>query len=162
MLIQATSQRGRKRELATRLDLRAVRGADDEPAFWIEVKTGPGSLDEIREFQLDCSDCDDIMNAVITSGMPAFIVHCQMGKVPEPPTMRLVGQGVWWTTLTEFARSFKDVRPRRGNERKFAAYYGPDCFHPIETFGGFLSKGGLKREMARLAKSGCPQLYRRS
>ena len=160
VLVQATGRRGRRRELATRLDLQAVRRDDGAPCFWIEIKTGPGSIDEIPEFQLDCSDCDDIMNAVRVSGLPAFLVHCQMGKIPQPPTMRLVGHGVWWTTLPAFAEAFKDVRPRRGNERKHAAYFQTTCFSTLATFGQFLSDGGLDEQRAILAASGCPVLYR--
>lgn len=161
VVIQATGRRGRRRELATTLDLRARKLADNSPAFWVEIKTGPGSIDEISEFQLDCSDCDDIMNAVRTSGIPALLVHCQIAKFPQPPTMRLLGQAVWWTDLRAFANAFNAVRARRGNERKFAAYFDTKCFRPVATFGTFLAEGGHTAIAEALARDGCPTLYHR-
>jgi hypothetical protein len=160
VLIQATAARGRRRQLATKLDLEALHAADRTRTFWIELKTGPGAIDKMAEFQLDCSDCDDIMNVVRTSGLPAFLVHCQIVKVPEPPTMRLAGDALWWTDLASFEAAFEDVHARRGNERKQAAYFDPSCFKPIESFGEFLVTGGLDRVVEALAAGGCPQLYR--
>jgi hypothetical protein len=158
VLIQAATRGGRRRTLATRLDLEALRRADGMRAFWVEVKTGPGAADEMGRFQLDCSDCDDIVNVVRTSGLPAFVVHCQVRKVPEPPTMRLTGHALWWTDLDTFRDSFIEIENRR-DERKRAAYFDPACFRPIESFGEFLSSGGLDEAIERLAADGCPGLY---
>lgn len=105
--------------------------------------------------------CDDIMNTVRSSGLPALLIHCQVMKVPEPPAMRITGTALWWTDLEQFASAFTDVRPRRGNERKEAAYFSPSCFQPIDTLGRFLSGGWLDRASRSLAGEGCPALYRK-
>jgi hypothetical protein len=167
IIIQATARRGRRRELATKLDFKAVQKADGIPVFWLELKTGPGSIerpgqpdeDAMAEFQLDCSDCDDITNTVISSGLPAILLHCQVVRHPEPPTMRIVGKALWWTDLESFTSKFKDVRARRGNERKQAAYFDTSCFQPIGALSDFLMGGWIERAKEALSKNGCPALY---
>ena len=41
-----------------------VLGENQDPLFHIELKTGPGTLSQMREFQLDVNDSNDIMGAV--------------------------------------------------------------------------------------------------
>jgi hypothetical protein len=159
--IQSTGQRGRRRALATRLDLHALERDSRERAFWIELKTGPGSAEEMAEFQLDCSDCDDIENTVKTSGNIAFLFHVQMSKVPEPPTMRIIGNQIWWTDLFSFANAFLQTKPRRGNERKIAAYFDPSCFKRLEIFADYLIGAEMRKMLKRFDREGCPSLYRR-
>jgi hypothetical protein len=162
IIIQATARRGRSRELATKLDFEALDKENASRVFWIELKTGPGAIGEdMAEFQLDCSDCDDIMNVVNTSGLPALLAHCQVAKHPEPPTMRITGIKLWWTDLESFAKSFKDVRARRGNERKQAAYFETDCFRELDELANFLEGGWLERATKATSKQGCPILYRK-
>jgi hypothetical protein len=161
VLIQANTARGGRRKPATKLDLEAVDPSTGQRHFWIELKTGPGSIDEIPEFQLDTTDCDDIQNAVLTSGVPALLIHCQVEKQPSPPTMRLTPQGLWWTDLGAFAGSFIKAAPRRGNERKNAASFAPNCFQRIDTLAGFLAGGGIAKLAADLRAQGCAPLYKR-
>lgn len=157
--VQATSRRGGPRERATRLDLIARADRSGAPSFWLEVKTGPGSVDEMSAFQLDCSDCDDITNAMAVSGMPSVLLHSQMAKVPEPPTVRLVGKGLWWTDVFAFAEAFQEVKPRRGNERKLAAYFEASCFRPLESLAEYVASRTYARHAERLKAHGAPALY---
>lgn len=160
--IQATARRGRPRVLATRLDLEVVHADSRVRAAWIELKTGPGAINEISEFQLDCSDCDDIENVVRTSGVPAILMHCQIAKSPEPPTMRLTGLDLWWTDLHSFAKAHTGVKPRRGNERKLAAYFATNCFRPIDGLGPHIASMLRMSSLPPAPATNCPALYDRS
>jgi hypothetical protein len=160
--IQATARRGRRREKAERLDLLATDRTTGEPLFWTEVKTGPGSATQMSAFQLDCSDCDDITNTMETSGLPAILVHCQIAKVPQPPTMRLVGNDAWWTDIFDFAEAFRQTAPRRGNERKLAAYFSISCFRPMGDLVGYLVNKQYRSDLARLRRDGVPVLYQQA
>jgi hypothetical protein len=157
--IQATGRRGGRREKAERLDLLATDRPSGEAMFWIEVKTGPGSPTEMSAFQLDCSDCDDITNTMGTSGLPAILIHSQIAKVPQPPTMRLIGSDAWWTDIFAFADAFQKTAPRRGNERKIAAYFSTSCFRPLADLVGYLVNKQYLADLERLRKGGVPALY---
>ena len=63
--------------LLTALDF-AVLEKDRGPLFHIELKTGPGGMAEMREFQLDVNDSNDIMGAVNNTQLPAYIFHIQV------------------------------------------------------------------------------------
>jgi hypothetical protein len=56
--------------------------------FGIENKAGRSSIREMRQFQLDCSDCDTILNDMRRSNIPAYLIHAQVLEVwDKPPTV---------------------------------------------------------------------------
>jgi hypothetical protein len=52
----------------------------ERPLFHIEQKTGPGSIDEMSEFQLDLNDYNDLVGATNKTGLPTYIIHVQAGQ----------------------------------------------------------------------------------
>lgn len=103
------------------------------PLFHIELKSGPSTIDEMREFQLDINDSDDIIGAANNTGLPVYVFHVQTAFEYEPPTRSSVVRGMWWTDIFTLLDHTLAVRARRG-EDKDAGYYSPSAFSPIETF----------------------------
>ncbi len=111
------------------------------PRFHIELKTGPMSVTDMNEFQLDVNDFDDIIGASCFTGLPSYIFHVQMGMRYEPPTRELVSLGMWWTDFRRLRDHLVGLRKRR-NEDKYAGYFNTDAFHPIETFSAEIARKG--------------------
>lgn len=135
-----------------------------EHLFGIEMKTGQagigrGAVRQMSEFQLDCSDCDDIATVAEKIGLPVFLVHAQVVERATPPTRRFEGIGYWWTdpyTMSErcdrVANRAREVRP--------AAYYPVGMFRPLVEFAAYLESGELKTLRKRIAQEGrFPALY---
>jgi hypothetical protein len=127
-----------KRQAAALLDtLDFLVSGPKHPLFHIELKTGPGSIERMKEFQLDINDSNDIIGAVKYTNLPAYIFHAQVVHEYAPPTRYSVAVGLWftdvWTLLSE--RKSKKKRP---NEEKLAAYYRPSAFKPIAEFAAEL------------------------
>lgn len=158
VIVRRPAKSGQKRPLATELDLHLL-DAGGVRVLWIEVKTGMNSVTQMKEFQLDCSDCNDIMNVVKISGVPALIAHAQVIKVPNAPTMRLVGQDAWWVDMYTFRDAFRHCVERRGDGRKKAAVFDPSCFKEMAELADFFSRGGIEQLTARMAQEGVPVLY---
>jgi hypothetical protein len=106
----------------------------DVPAFHIEMKTGPGSIDEMDEFQLDVNDSNDIARVCSSSAVPAYIFHVQVAEEYAPPTRHSVAVGMWWTDCFRLGENLRNIRPRRGEEDKNAGYYSAKAFLPMEDF----------------------------
>ena len=104
-----------------------------KPVFHIELKTGPGSIDDMSEFQLDVNDSNDIIGAVKNTGLPAYIFHCQVVHEYEPPTRCSVARGMWFTDIWTLKANQKDTRQRQGEYKK-ASYYKTAAFKPIGQF----------------------------
>jgi hypothetical protein len=107
------------------------------PIFHIELKTGPGSIDEMKEFQLDVNDSNDIIGAVKKTGLPAYIFHAQVVHAYAAPTRYSVPKGIWYTDIWTLKSRQKATRQRRGEDKK-AGYYHTDAFRPIGEFVGEL------------------------
>jgi len=122
------------------------------PLFHIELKSGPSSIEEMREFQLDINDSDDIIGAVINTGMPAYIFHVQTAFQYNPPTRSSVVRGMWWTDIFTLLEHRLAVRARRG-EDKDAGYYSPSAFSLISTFPQELSNKRYVELSERLKSS---------
>jgi len=101
--------------------------------FGIENKTGRSSLKDMSQFQLDCSDCDAILNDMRRLKMPAYIIHAQVLEVWQPPTMGFQIVGLWWTDVYKLTEHFKKVQQRK-DEQRGAAYSGKKAFSDIGTF----------------------------
>jgi hypothetical protein len=107
--------------------------AEDTPLFHIELKSGPGAIGQMREFQLDINDSNDTIGAVLNTQLPAYIFHVQLEHTYEPPTRVTVARGIWWTDIFALLEKLIAVRARRG-EDKMAGYYSPSAFKPIALF----------------------------
>jgi len=103
------------------------------PLFHIELKSGPSAIDEMREFQLDINDSDDIIGAANNTGLPVYVFHVQTAFEYKPPTRSSVVLGIWWTDIFSLLEHRLAIRARRG-EDKDAGYYSPSAFSPIGTF----------------------------
>ncbi|MGE5114535.1 MAG: hypothetical protein ACM3JB_27050 [Acidobacteriaceae bacterium] len=101
--------------------------------FHIELKSGPGSIDEMKEFQLDINDSNDIIGVVQKTELPAYIFHGQLDHEYSPPTRRTIAKGMWFTDIFTLLDNRLSVKARRG-EDKDAGYYSPKAFRPIEEF----------------------------
>lgn len=101
--------------------------------FHIELKAGPGSIEEMSEFQLDINDSNDIIGVVNRTHLPAYVFHVQLDHEYLPPTRRTVAAGIWFTDIVTLLENRTAVRNRRG-EQKDAGYYKPSAFRTIDQF----------------------------
>jgi hypothetical protein len=153
-------ERRRKREPAKQLDFLAVERASYQPLFWLELKTGRNALSDMRTFQLDKSDCDDVLNVVKVTGLPALLCHVCVAQEFQPPTSRFIGAGIWWTDIFAMRDSFIEIRRRRFDSGKEAAHFAPTCFRELNVLAKMLSQGYHFALQWRLAREGIPKLYR--
>jgi hypothetical protein len=121
------------------------------PLFHIEQKTGPGSIEEMTEFQLDVNDFNDIVGATNTTRLPSYIVHVQAAQDYALPTRKTVIIGMWWTDIFKLQAHQKRIALRR-NEDKKAVYYAPSAFSAIDTFADELLVSGYKQLAATLSR----------
>jgi len=137
------------------IDFMAVDTRDDTPVLGIELKTGKGYIgrhgigSKIGEFQLDTSDCDDILTVMSRVQVPVYLAHAQVIDRAEPPTVRYAALGVWWTDLFSMADNFDRVQ-KRPRETRMAAYYDTAMFQPLPTLLDHITGGGLDAVRARL------------
>ncbi len=128
--------------------------------FGIENKTGRSSLTEMSQFQLDCSDCDTIINDMRRLNVPAYIIHAQVLEVwDRPPTVGFKANGLWWTDVYQMAEHFKKVQ-QRGDENRNAAYFGKKAFHDISTFPDAVEGKSGETLVERFKREGIPKMYR--
>lgn len=147
-----------RRELAVTLDYRMIERG--EHVGWVELKTGQRSIDEFETFQLDHSDCDDILNVVRTTNLPAYVFHAQLDREYYPPSDHSVPRGLWWTDIYAMAGAYRESRRRRTNGGKMAAHFEPGCFARLESLGPALRDGHHRMLQERLRRDGLPVLYR--
>ncbi|MBB2943277.1 hypothetical protein FB565_002990 [Actinoplanes lutulentus] len=138
---------------------------NDVPVAGFELKSGKkaaargdGVGDPMSRFQLDTTDCDDILTVVDRESFPIYLVHAQIIGRANPPTEIYRGVGLWWADLWSMEDKFLsvDVRPR---ETRNAAYYKPTMFRPIREFSPFVQEGGIAANQAKLEQYGPPSLY---
>jgi hypothetical protein len=110
------------------------------PIALIEMKTGPGAIDQMKEFQLDENDFDDISAAAVSSGLPTYVVHVQVGTEVVPPTVRALAMNMWWTDLLTLRRNLLRTGKRR-DEAKKAGYFNPAAFWSGETLSAEFANG---------------------
>jgi len=136
--------------------------AQPQELFAVELKTGSSSIGGtggMSQFQLDTSDCDQIMEFVQRRRLPAYVVHAQVVEQYEPPTTRYVALALWWTDIYQMAEAFQMVR-RRQTEQRQAAFFHRKCFQPIATFAEAIRERHYEALAQRLRREGMPTLYR--
>jgi len=117
--------------------------------FHIELKSGPGSIEQMKEFQLDVNDFNDIAGAINNTGVPAYIFHLKLDQEHRAPTRRTIAAGMWWTDPETLRANLKNIKKRRG-EDKPAAYFRPSAFRPWSVF----EKELASRRFEELARAG--------
>lgn len=145
-----------KKEGAATLSVLDFQVSDDSrkpavPIFHIEQKTGPGSIQEMSEFQLDVNDFNDIAGATNNTTRPTYVVHVQARKEYSFPTHRTVIGGLWWTDVFTLQSHEKRVAQRRGEDKR-AIYYDPAAFQSIESFRDELEAKRYLELAKRLAR----------
>jgi hypothetical protein len=127
------------------LDFIVEQGKENtfEALFHIELKSGPGNIDEMSEFQLDINDSNDIIGVVNNTHLPAYIFHVQLRHEYRAPTRCTVATGMWFTDVFTLLSKLLSVRVRRGEQKK-AGYYSPSAFRPIDEFSAELASGHYK------------------
>lgn len=101
--------------------------------FHIELKSGPGAIDQMREFQLDINDSNDIIGVANNTRLPVYIFHVQTEFKYDPPTRASIAHKIWWTDIFNLLKHQLSVRTRRGEDKK-AGYYSPSAFQAMDTF----------------------------
>lgn len=119
--------------------------------FHIELKSGPGAVDEMREFQLDINDSNDIVGAANNTGLPVYIFHVQTEFKYDPPTRASVARKIWWTDISKLLKHRLSVRTRRGEDKK-AGYYSPMAFQTMDTFPEELRSKRYRKLQRRLSR----------
>jgi hypothetical protein len=135
------------------------------PLFGFELKSGKSAASArggigspMARFQLDTTDCDDILDVVARERIPVYLVHVQVIGRTYPPTERFHGVGFWWTDLWTMQACFEyiQVRPR---ETRNAAYYATRMFKSVSSLAEHLSTGGHILDRERVSKEGPPLIY---
>ena len=120
--------------------------------FHIELKSGPGAIDEMREFQLDINDSNDIIGAANNTGLPVYIFHVQTHFEYEPPTRASIARNIWWSDIFCLMKNRLSVKTRRGEDKK-AGYYSPAAFEKIATLPEELKNKRYVKLQKRLIRS---------
>jgi hypothetical protein len=129
-----------------------TRASPAKSLFHIEQKTGPGSVEDMKTFQLDVNDFNDIVGAINYTHLPSYIVHIQAGRQYSFPTCRTVIRGMWYTDILRLKAHQLRIAVRRGEDKR-AIYYDPAAFEPIEGFAKQLKAKHYKKLASKLAKS---------
>ena len=116
------------------LDFRVERiGGAANQLFHIELKAGPGSIEQMNEFQLDINDSNDIVGVANKTGLPVYIFHVELRHVYAAPTRATTAGGMWWTDIFTLLENRRAIRSRRGEDKQ-AGYYSPSAFLSIDSF----------------------------
>jgi len=158
--------RRRKREdKIAAIDFLGTNKSSGKPVFGIELKTGRSYIrgrsigSRMQRFQLDHGDCDDILAVVEREDLlPVYLFHAQVIDRAEPPTVRFIGMGLWWTDLFAMAESYTGSA-RRPREAKTAAYYDTAMFRDASAFAGHVAARGPDQLQERMQQEGIPRLY---
>lgn len=134
---------------------------NDKIIFNIEMKTGGGDINAMTKFQLDVSDCDDILSFMKREEfrVPTFVFHVQVVEDYAPPTVRNVALNAWWASVYDLERHFIRINRRR-IERRPAAYFSTRAFKPLDTFISYICSNAFEEER-RLVEERLPVLYRK-
>lgn len=139
----------------------------DEPLFGIELKTGRGYITgtsigtRMGRFQLDHSDCDDILAVVEREDIPIYLAHAQVIDRASPPTVYYVAVGLWWTDLFSMRHYYQQSRTRP-RENRPAAYFDTNMFNDMPAFAQHLRENGPQNLKTRIDSEGIPALYRQA
>jgi hypothetical protein len=127
--------------------------------FNIEMKTGSGDITSMSAFQLDVSDCKDIVSFMERDEyrVPTFVFHVQVIEDYRPPTSRNIALNAWWASVYELEQNLQKVS-MRGLEKRPAAYYSTQAFKPIDEFIPYILSDRFKEEVT-IVKTRLPKLY---
>lgn len=145
-------------------DLTALAGDPASPQFAIELKSGRSSIgrggvgSSMGRFQLDRSDCDDIVAASTSVKGIVYLFHVQVIDRAEPPTTRFAAVGFWWTHMFLMGEHFKEMT-QRARENRPAAYFDVRMFQDPATFIDHVRKGEPRALTERVRREGVPRLY---
>lgn len=148
----------------SQVDFVAYDAADD-PVFGIEMKTGKSYVrgasvgSKMGTFQLDESDCDDILAVVRRDRIPVYLAHVQVIDRSFAPTVRYEPLGLWWTDLFAMRDNFVEARTRP-RETRIAAYYRTEMFRDVDALTEHLRADGPRQLKDRIESEGVPELYR--
>jgi len=147
-----------------RVDFTCIDTRSDHVVFGIELKTGRSHISgssigsRMGQFQLDNSDCDDILDVVRRDRHPVYLIHAQVIDRADPPTVYYAPVGLWWTDLFSMREHFQGSR-RRPRETRIAAYYDVSMFQEMDAFIAHLRDDEPARLRARIESEGVPELY---
>ncbi len=139
-------------------DFTGVNSKTENKLFAIEMKTGRSSIKKMSAFQLDVSDCDDMLSFVKVLRIPSYLFHVQVLEEYLPPTFRKVAVNGWWMSVFDMERAFKEIRMRQREQRP-AAFFKRTAFKPLDAFLAHVKSeemAAIKKEL----KSRLPQLYK--
>jgi hypothetical protein len=130
----------------------------ENPLFFIEMKTGRNSIKDMSQFQLDTSDCDDIMAGAKKYKIPSYLFHLMVREEYKPPTFKHVALGAWWVNTFDMIDAFKNIR-MRDKERRNAAFFSRKMFKPIGEFFDHLNNPEFEI-LTKKSKDEIPVLYK--
>jgi hypothetical protein len=139
-------------------DFTGIDSKTEEKLFAIEMKTGRSSIKKMSAFQLDVSDCDDILRFVRALRIPSYLFHVQVLEDYLPPTFRKVAVNGWWMSVFDMEDAFKEIRMRQREQRP-AAFFKRTAFKPLDAFlthARSEEMPAIKEELRRRL----PQLYK--
>jgi hypothetical protein len=126
----------------------------------IEIKTGRNAINEMSSFQLDLSDCDDILEFVKGELVATYVLHVQVVQEFSPPTSYFRPIGLWWTDIFKMEKNFQKVTKRRIDRGKLAAHYDVGCFEDITSFIREVRERRYEILTEKLRKGEIPTLYK--
>ncbi len=126
------------------------------PILFIEMKSGPGSIDDMKQFQLDINDSNAIASACNELCVPGYIFHVQVKQEYFPPTKRCRALNIWWTDCFTFEDHLQKVATRRDEGDKSAGYYSPMAFRTMDAFLVELRKRSYLRLQKKIKKNPLP------
>ena len=151
-------------EKVSKIDFAFADSRTDEEVFGIELKTGRNYVSgrsigaKMTKFQLDNSDCDDILAVVGEKGLPVYLAHAQVIDRADAPTVHYAALGLWWTDMFTMSENFTGSR-QRPRENRIAAYYKTAMFKEMGAFLKHVESGGPQQLQARMDSEGIPSLY---
>jgi hypothetical protein len=134
--------------------------AQGNKVLLIEIKTGRSAINEMSNFQLDISDCDDILEFVRRELVATYIFHVQVIEEFSPPTSYFKPVGIWWTDIFKMERSFQKIIKRRIDRGKQAVYFDPKCFETMTSFINEVKKEKYNDLTKKLRQGRIPILYK--
>lgn len=147
----------KKKSYSPNPDFLGISKETEKPIFAIEMKTGKNPISKMSAFQLDVSDCDDILSFVQKLRIPTYLFHVQVVSEFSPPTERYIGKNAWWLSIFDMEKCFKGCK-MRFRERRPAAYYDKKCFNKFETFYQHIKSEDFKTIKKEIKKR-IPALY---
>jgi len=134
-------------------------------ALGLELKSGRSALPgggigtPMSQFQLDTTDCDDIIAAARGLKAPVFLLHAQVIGRAEAPTERFEGVGLWFARPWDMLSHLEAVR-QRPRETRDAAYFKTAMFRPFSELPSYIATR-FEADREAMERDGFPPLYER-